>query len=95
LLRPKNSGPDQCVPVMWRATAVRLLKVAPLVLKQPLGGDRHPVLALAPFAQQDRARREIELGGGPQLDLGVFAPMASRRCLVSGARPPKASSCSL
>ena len=49
------------------------LEVAPLVLKQPLGGDCHPVFALAPFAQQDRARREIELPRlGPQLDLGVF-----------------------
>lgn len=49
------------------------LEVLPLVLKQPLGCDCHPVLALAPFAQQDRARREIELARlGPQLDLGVF-----------------------
>ena len=24
LVRPKNLGPDQCVPVIWRATSVRL-----------------------------------------------------------------------
>src|SRR5690606_7248042 len=28
-VRPKNNGPDQCAPVMCRATAVRLLKVLP------------------------------------------------------------------
>ena len=48
------------------------LERATFVLEQHFGGDRHPVLALAPFTQQDRARREIEFARlGAQLDLGV------------------------
>ena len=44
-----------------------------LVLETALGGDRHLMLALTPFAQQDRARREIELASlGAQLDLGML-----------------------
>jgi len=48
--RPKNSGPLQCWPVMCRATAVRLLEAAAFVFEVTIGVNRHPVLALAPFA---------------------------------------------
>ena len=44
-----------------------------LVLETALGIDRYPVLALAPFAQNHRARREIEFTWlGALLDLGVL-----------------------
>ena len=60
LAENQEQRPAPVRPVMWRATAVRLLKVWPSY-QTALGVDRHPVIALAPFAQNHRARREIEL----------------------------------
>ena len=44
-----------------------------LVIEQAGGGDRYAMIAIPPFAQQDRARREVELTRlGAQFDLGVL-----------------------
>ena len=44
-----------------------------LVLEQTFGGDRHLVLAVAPFAQQHGAGREVGVArASPQLDLGML-----------------------
>src|SRR5581483_2011869 len=95
-LRPKNSGPLQCCPVMCLATAVRLLKLRPSYSKRP------SAVTVTRCSRSPHSRSSTVPGAklktrglARSLILECFAPMASRRWRVSGAKPPKTSSCIL
>src|SRR5690606_36739836 len=95
-VRPKNNGPDQCAPVMCRATAVRLLKVLPSYSNWPAA----LTVTWCSLSPHSRSRmvpgaKANSRGLARSLILECFAPIASRRFFVSGLRPPKASSCNL